>query len=172
MHPFCVCMLYVVIVVILSCYCCRLLWRGCEEHNKYMLWRLWISGICLEERYIHKHKPALTFTVQRTWFNSFLTVYARFRWKKKGRKVKLRHTVFDLSWMSFSCLLLSVAFIWPSVFLHVAFIQLSLLLCLIQTACYQEEREVLLRGDRRWITELHYAFQDDNYLVRMNTANK
>ncbi|XP_053501560.1 myotonin-protein kinase isoform X1 [Ictalurus furcatus] len=33
-----------------------------------------------------------------------------------------------------------------------------------QTACYQEEREVLLKGDRRWITELHYAFQDDNYL--------
>lgn len=33
-----------------------------------------------------------------------------------------------------------------------------------ETACYQEEREVLLRGDRRWITQLHYAFQDDNYL--------
>ncbi|KAM7398688.1 hypothetical protein PAMA_006543 [Pampus argenteus] len=33
-----------------------------------------------------------------------------------------------------------------------------------ETACYQEEREVLLRGDRHWITELHYAFQDDNYL--------
>ncbi|KAJ4929532.1 hypothetical protein JOQ06_018556 [Pogonophryne albipinna] len=33
-----------------------------------------------------------------------------------------------------------------------------------ETACYQEEREVLLRGDRCWITELHYAFQDDNYL--------
>ncbi|XP_031427440.1 myotonin-protein kinase isoform X2 [Clupea harengus] len=33
-----------------------------------------------------------------------------------------------------------------------------------QTACYQEEREVLLKGDRKWITELHYAFQDDNYL--------
>uniref|UniRef100_UPI0037E86C93 myotonin-protein kinase n=1 Tax=Semicossyphus pulcher TaxID=241346 RepID=UPI0037E86C93 len=33
-----------------------------------------------------------------------------------------------------------------------------------ETACYQEEREVLLRGDRNWITELHYAFQDDNYL--------
>ncbi|XP_034034693.1 myotonin-protein kinase isoform X2 [Thalassophryne amazonica] len=33
-----------------------------------------------------------------------------------------------------------------------------------QTACYQEEREVLLRGDRRWITALHYAFQDDDYL--------
>lgn len=24
----------------------------------------------------------------------------------------------------------------------------------------------MLKGDRRWITELHYAFQDDNYLVR------
>uniref|UniRef100_A0A3B4BKC6 non-specific serine/threonine protein kinase n=1 Tax=Periophthalmus magnuspinnatus TaxID=409849 RepID=A0A3B4BKC6_9GOBI len=35
-----------------------------------------------------------------------------------------------------------------------------------QTACYQEEREVLLKGDRRWITELHYAFQDDNYLLQ------
>ncbi|XP_071317071.1 myotonin-protein kinase isoform X5 [Trachinotus anak] len=33
-----------------------------------------------------------------------------------------------------------------------------------ESACYQEEREVLLRGDRCWITELHYAFQDDNYL--------
>ncbi|XP_074527639.1 myotonin-protein kinase [Halichoeres trimaculatus] len=33
-----------------------------------------------------------------------------------------------------------------------------------ETACYQEEREVLLKGDRSWITELHYAFQDDNYL--------
>ncbi|XP_028277452.1 myotonin-protein kinase isoform X5 [Parambassis ranga] len=33
-----------------------------------------------------------------------------------------------------------------------------------ESACYQEEREVLLKGDRRWITELHYAFQDDNYL--------
>nr|XP_020477416.1 myotonin-protein kinase isoform X2 [Monopterus albus]XP_020477417.1 myotonin-protein kinase isoform X2 [Monopterus albus] len=33
-----------------------------------------------------------------------------------------------------------------------------------ETACYQEERELLLKGDRRWITALHYAFQDDNYL--------
>ncbi|XP_035846824.1 myotonin-protein kinase isoform X4 [Sander lucioperca] len=33
-----------------------------------------------------------------------------------------------------------------------------------ETACYQEEREVLLKGDRRWITELHYSFQDNNYL--------
>ncbi|KAG7274403.1 hypothetical protein CRUP_027033 [Coryphaenoides rupestris] len=35
---------------------------------------------------------------------------------------------------------------------------------ILKTACYQEEREVLLKGDRRWITELHYAFQDDDYL--------
>ncbi|XP_016370647.1 myotonin-protein kinase-like [Sinocyclocheilus rhinocerous] len=33
-----------------------------------------------------------------------------------------------------------------------------------ETACYQEEQEVLLKGDRRWITELHYTFQDDNHL--------
>ncbi|XP_033880896.3 myotonin-protein kinase-like isoform X1 [Acipenser ruthenus] len=36
-----------------------------------------------------------------------------------------------------------------------------------EIARFQEEREVMVRGDRRWITELHYAFQDDNnlYLV-------
>ncbi|CAK1549098.1 unnamed protein product [Leptosia nina] len=35
------------------------------------------------------------------------------------------------------------------------------------TACFQEERDVLVFGDRRWITNLHYAFQDDHnlYLV-------
>ncbi|XP_061596689.1 serine/threonine-protein kinase MRCK gamma-like isoform X2 [Cololabis saira] len=33
-----------------------------------------------------------------------------------------------------------------------------------ETACYQEEREVMLKGDRRWITQLHYAFQDNNHL--------
>ncbi|XP_069799641.1 myotonin-protein kinase isoform X1 [Dendropsophus ebraccatus] len=31
-------------------------------------------------------------------------------------------------------------------------------------ACYREERDVLVNGDRRWITQLHFAFQDDNYL--------
>lgn len=31
-------------------------------------------------------------------------------------------------------------------------------------ACYREEREVLVNGDRRWITQLHFAFQDNNYL--------
>uniref|UniRef100_A0A8C4RCF8 non-specific serine/threonine protein kinase n=1 Tax=Erpetoichthys calabaricus TaxID=27687 RepID=A0A8C4RCF8_ERPCA len=31
-------------------------------------------------------------------------------------------------------------------------------------ACFREERDVLVRGDRRWITKLHFAFQDDNYL--------
>uniref|UniRef100_A0A673J1L6 non-specific serine/threonine protein kinase n=1 Tax=Sinocyclocheilus rhinocerous TaxID=307959 RepID=A0A673J1L6_9TELE len=40
-----------------------------------------------------------------------------------------------------------------------------------ETACYQEEQEVLLKGDRRWITELHYTFQDDNYLVRVTSHN-
>jgi len=32
------------------------------------------------------------------------------------------------------------------------------------TACFKEERDVLVYGDRRWITNLHYAFQDDNFL--------
>ncbi|GAB6026046.1 Serine/threonine-protein kinase MRCK gamma [Chamberlinius hualienensis] len=38
---------------------------------------------------------------------------------------------------------------------------------ILQTACFQEERDVLVYGDRRWITNLHYAFQDENnlYLV-------
>jgi len=34
-----------------------------------------------------------------------------------------------------------------------------------ETACFQEERDVLVYGDRRWITNLHYAFQDDTNLV-------
>ncbi|GAA6095816.1 serine/threonine-protein kinase MRCK beta isoform X4 [Tachysurus ichikawai] len=33
-----------------------------------------------------------------------------------------------------------------------------------ETACFREEREVLVNGDCQWITTLHYAFQDDNYL--------
>lgn len=33
-----------------------------------------------------------------------------------------------------------------------------------ETACFREERDVLVNGDRQWITTLHYAFQDDNYL--------
>ncbi|CAI9734870.1 serine serine/threonine-protein kinase MRCK alpha-like isoform X1 [Octopus vulgaris] len=33
-----------------------------------------------------------------------------------------------------------------------------------ETACFKEERDVLVYGDRRWITNLHYAFQDDNHL--------
>ncbi|CAJ0965895.1 unnamed protein product [Ranitomeya imitator] len=32
------------------------------------------------------------------------------------------------------------------------------------TACFREERDVLVYGDSQWITTLHYAFQDDNYL--------
>ncbi|EEC03596.1 CDC42 binding protein kinase alpha, putative, partial [Ixodes scapularis] len=36
-----------------------------------------------------------------------------------------------------------------------------------ETACFQEERDVLVFGDRRWITNLHYSFQDETnlYLV-------
>lgn len=33
-----------------------------------------------------------------------------------------------------------------------------------ETACFQEERDVLVYGDKRWITNLHYSFQDDNNL--------
>lgn len=34
-----------------------------------------------------------------------------------------------------------------------------------ETACFREERDVLVYGDRRWITNLHYAFQDEKNLV-------
>lgn len=34
-----------------------------------------------------------------------------------------------------------------------------------ETACFREERDVLVYGDRLWITNLHYAFQDDTNLV-------
>ncbi|XP_025916211.1 serine/threonine-protein kinase MRCK alpha isoform X2 [Apteryx rowi] len=33
-----------------------------------------------------------------------------------------------------------------------------------ETACFREERDVLVNGDNQWITTLHYAFQDENYL--------
>lgn len=33
-----------------------------------------------------------------------------------------------------------------------------------ETACFREERDVLVFGDRQWITNLHYAFQDDHNL--------
>lgn len=36
-----------------------------------------------------------------------------------------------------------------------------------EAACFHEERDVLVRGDRRWITDLHYAFQDESNLVRI-----
>ncbi|EDQ92082.1 uncharacterized protein MONBRDRAFT_5760 [Monosiga brevicollis MX1] len=36
-----------------------------------------------------------------------------------------------------------------------------------EAACFLEERDILVNGDSRWITKLHYAFQDDEnlYLV-------
>ncbi|XP_066551090.1 serine/threonine-protein kinase MRCK beta isoform X3 [Amia ocellicauda] len=33
-----------------------------------------------------------------------------------------------------------------------------------ETACFREERNVLVNGDCQWITTLHFAFQDDNFL--------
>uniref|UniRef100_A0A8C4X3T1 Serine/threonine-protein kinase MRCK alpha n=1 Tax=Erpetoichthys calabaricus TaxID=27687 RepID=A0A8C4X3T1_ERPCA len=33
-----------------------------------------------------------------------------------------------------------------------------------ETACFREERDVLVNGDNQWITTLHYTFQDENYL--------
>lgn len=38
---------------------------------------------------------------------------------------------------------------------------------LLQTACFREERDVLVKGDSRWVTALHYAFQDEEFLVRI-----
>lgn len=34
-------------------------------------------------------------------------------------------------------------------------------------SCFREERDVLVNGDQRWITQLHFAFQDENYLVSL-----
>ncbi|XP_053780093.1 serine/threonine-protein kinase MRCK gamma isoform X6 [Desmodus rotundus] len=33
-----------------------------------------------------------------------------------------------------------------------------------ETACFREERDVLVKGDGRWVTALHYAFQDEEHL--------
>ncbi|MGH0173609.1 UNVERIFIED_CONTAM: hypothetical protein FKN15_065986 [Acipenser sinensis] len=35
----------------------------------------------------------------------------------------------------------------------------------VSTACFREERDVLVKGDNQWITTLHYAFQDERYLT-------
>ncbi|KAL8219835.1 UNVERIFIED_CONTAM: hypothetical protein K2H54_034663, partial [Gekko kuhli] len=33
-----------------------------------------------------------------------------------------------------------------------------------EVSCFREEWDVLVNGDKRWITQLHFAFQDENYL--------
>ncbi|KTF97915.1 hypothetical protein cypCar_00004443 [Cyprinus carpio] len=38
-----------------------------------------------------------------------------------------------------------------------------------ETACFREERDVLVNGNSQWITTLHYAFQDENNLVCENS---
>ncbi|GLD72002.1 serine/threonine-protein kinase MRCK beta isoform X1 [Lates japonicus] len=40
-----------------------------------------------------------------------------------------------------------------------------------ETACFREERDVLVKGDSQWITTLHYAFQDDNYLMLVSAPS-
>ena len=37
-----------------------------------------------------------------------------------------------------------------------------------ETACFKEERDVMVFGDRQWITNLHFAFQDDKNLVSLS----
>lgn len=37
-----------------------------------------------------------------------------------------------------------------------------------ETACFREERDVLVHGDKQWITNLHYAFQDETNLVSVS----
>ncbi|XP_023339173.1 serine/threonine-protein kinase MRCK alpha [Eurytemora carolleeae] len=39
-----------------------------------------------------------------------------------------------------------------------------------ETACFQEKRDVLVFGDRRWITNLHFSFQDQTNLVSSNST--
>lgn len=40
-----------------------------------------------------------------------------------------------------------------------------------ESACFKEERDVMVFGDRRWITNLHYAFQDEKNLVSFLATN-
>lgn len=44
---------------------------------------------------------------------------------------------------------------------------LNIKYCSIIYVYFQEERDVLVYGDRRWITNLHYAFQDETNLVKL-----
>lgn len=41
----------------------------------------------------------------------------------------------------------------------------------LQTACFREERDVLVKGDTQWTPRLHYAFHDDSYLVRYSSGS-
>lgn len=57
-----------------------------------------------------------------------------------------------------------------SLILTFCYVKTNLLInnCILQraeTACFREERDVLVYGDKQWITNLHYAFQDETNLV-------
>lgn len=41
-----------------------------------------------------------------------------------------------------------------------------------EVSCFREERDVLVKGDRRWVTQLHFAFQDENYLVSSGRGDR
>ncbi len=41
----------------------------------------------------------------------------------------------------------------------------ALMMLILQTACFREERDVLVFGPQEWITTLHFAFQDRENLV-------
>lgn len=81
------------------------------------------------------------------------------------KRGEVKHFTYSLSLLYSLLLLLLLLFSIVSYHLSISLPFAFFLYAYVQTACYQEEREVLLKGDRRWITELHYAFQDDNYLV-------
>lgn len=42
----------------------------------------------------------------------------------------------------------------------------------VDTACFREERDVLVFGDSPWITKLYYAFQDRQNLVIYSIKSK
>ena len=61
---------------------------------------------------------------------------------------------------------------FSNVFAAVCMTLFSMVFAVLQTACFQEERDVLVKGDKRWITNLHYAFQDDHNLVGVQEDSK
>ncbi len=53
-------------------------------------------------------------------------------------------------------------FVWALYFNCLYF---NIFLCRLKTACFREERDVLVNGNPLWLTKLHFAFQDTDNLV-------